>query len=544
MSARRRLSIAAAAGAAIALAVPAAASAGTLTISGGVMSYVAAPGEENYLSIYADDDPNVLRVGDSVPIVFGDGAAGVCTGDEFDQTMVCPRPTRFVADLGDGDDGFSVVDLDDVLDLPVEIDGGPGDDNISGGIAADVLRGGPGNDLVIGFDGDDQLFGGDGNDRLGGRRGNDLVDGGEGDDNLIDSLIAEDSYDGADTYIGGPGNDELTYYLRFDPIRVTLDGVGNDGGVGEGDNVGSDIETIGGGQGDDVLVGDDGPQHLYGSGGNDVLIGHGGNDRLDGNDGADSLEGGAGADRLEGGCHDDVLDGGLGQDEILADHGCSDFFKRGANDVLLARDGEPDLVFCSGPGGTIADRAVVDAIDNYTLTGPGACRVVEVPTGSGGGTPGGTSGPAPGGTPGTPGAPGSTAPPVGKTRLTIGPVRLLTGTGRAGQAPVARVELFSKPPRLVLGTLVASAQSKVTAVATMARKGSRRRISIGRATVSLAKGRHATLRLPVSAAARRALKGRKKVAVRITFTVRDARGKTTRKTSTMSVGVAKKAPKR
>ncbi len=544
MSARRSLSVVAAA--AVALTFPAVASAGTLTISGGVMSYAAAPGEENSLSIYADDDPGVLRVGDSVPVVFGEGAAGVCTGDEFDQTMVCPRPTRFVADLGDGNDGFSVVDLDDVLLLPVEIDGGSGDDNVGGGIANDVLRGGPGADLVTGFNGDDQLFGGDGDDRLGGRKGNDHLDGGAGNDNLVDSLIAEDSYEGADTYLGGPGNDDLSYYLRFDPIRVTLDGVANDGGAGEGDNVGADIETIGGGQGDDVLIGDDGPQHMYGSGGNDVLLGHGGADRLDGNDGADSLEGGAGADRLEGGCHDDLLDGGPGQDELLADHGCSDLFARGAHDVLLARDGEPDLVFCSGPGGTIADRAVVDAVDNATLTGPGACRTIEVAgaSGGGGGTPGGSSGPAPGGTPGTPGAPGSTAVPAGKTRLTIGPVRLLTGTGRAGQAPVARMELFARPPRLALGTLVASARAKVTAVATMARKGSRRRLTVGRATVSLQAGGHAVLRLPVSAAARRALKKRKRVSVRVAVTVRDARGKTAKKTSTMSVGVATKAPKR
>ena len=99
-------------------------------------------------------------------------------------------------------------------------------------------------------------------------------------------------------------------------------------------------DTKRGTSGNDVLrAGDDGT----------VLIGGAGNDRLIGGDDDDRLYGGPGADRLSGGDDNDRLFGGAG------------------NDVILARDGERDVIRC----GAGRDRAVVDRSDRVI-----GCEVV------------------------------------------------------------------------------------------------------------------------------------------------------------------------
>ena len=59
--------------------------------------------------------------------------------------------------------------------IPVTIDSGPGDDNITTG---------DGNDVITGGDGADVLNGAGGGDRIAGNRGNDTMNGGDGDDTL------------------------------------------------------------------------------------------------------------------------------------------------------------------------------------------------------------------------------------------------------------------------------------------------------------------------------------------------------------------------
>ncbi len=94
------------------------------------------------------------------------------------------------------------------------IDGGAGNDLLTGGGARsviiggtgnDILYGGAGNDILLGGDGNDDLFGGDGNDVLVGGNGNDILNGGNGRDVLIGSQD-EDCLDGGtddDILIGG-----------------------------------------------------------------------------------------------------------------------------------------------------------------------------------------------------------------------------------------------------------------------------------------------------------------------------------------------------
>jgi uncharacterized delta-60 repeat protein len=82
------------------------------------------------------------------------------------------------------------------------IDGGSGNDLLTGGGAGNVLIGGTGNDILYGAAGDDILLGGDGNDDLLGGDGNDVLVGGNGNDILSGGS-------GRDVIIGSQDNDLL-----------------------------------------------------------------------------------------------------------------------------------------------------------------------------------------------------------------------------------------------------------------------------------------------------------------------------------------------
>jgi phospholipase/lecithinase/hemolysin len=88
------------------------------------------------------------------------------------------------------------------LAIPVELDGGAGNDQLFGGQASDILRGGAGNDTLWGLAGNDWLFGEAGNDTLRGGTGDDTLGGGAGND-----LLYGDA--GNDWLFGGPGKNTL-----------------------------------------------------------------------------------------------------------------------------------------------------------------------------------------------------------------------------------------------------------------------------------------------------------------------------------------------
>jgi len=136
---------------------------------------------------------------------------------------------------GEGDDVSS-----DVEDLW----GGAGDDLLIGTAAANVLIGGPGDDRLRGQGGDDVFYGDEGNDRF---------DGGSGDD-TVEALSGGGSRD-ADLFAGGSGVDTVSYRFRSTPLRVSLDGVADDGAAGERDNNRADVENVVGGHLSDVLIG-------------------------------------------------------------------------------------------------------------------------------------------------------------------------------------------------------------------------------------------------------------------------------------------------
>jgi Ca2+-binding RTX toxin-like protein len=188
---------------------------------------------------------------------------------------------------------------DDVGEFEV-ITGGTGADTISGAGGARVLDGASGADKLTGDGDDETLIGGPGNDTLIGGGGDDLLEGG----------------DDKDVITGGDGSDTATYASRGGSVKVTLDGLANDGrpattspvSAGEQDNV--DTENVMGGAGDDAITG---------------------------SGTANILRGGPGADTIDGGAGDDTVDGGPGRDALLSGTG---------TDLMYAADGQDDTLTC------------------------------------------------------------------------------------------------------------------------------------------------------------------------------------------------------
>ena len=335
----------------LALALPTTASAGTLSLANGVLTFDAAPGEQNYVTTYVTNDCQggaapCLQFGDSPPYTITGSAPG-CEYHQFSESVVlCPRPTSIVMHLGDYDD--TVHDWSG----PSQVDGGAGDDNLFGNRGDDQLTGGLGSD---------DLVGGPGNDAIDGGPGNDLLEMQPGGYSVMQAAGPDDTA-GTDELRGGGGTDTLGYIARTDSLTITMDGGANDGAAGENDLIDNDVEEVDGGLNNDHMTGNDGPNVLVGSEGDDTVDGGGGDDTLDGAMGTDTVLGRTGADTVSGGHGEDLVDGGPGQDNIYGEYsvGCWDLQPCiGGADDIRARDGETDLISC----GVGTDQAAIDAID-------------------------------------------------------------------------------------------------------------------------------------------------------------------------------------
>lgn len=186
-------------------------------------------------------------------------------------------------------------------DVVLEIEGLDGDDDISvrGDVHA-IIDGGAGNDRLSGDQSGSYIRGGEGNDFISGSPENDFLEGGAGDDIL-------EGRDGDDRIVGSIGDDS-TY-----------------GGSGD--------DTLFGSAGDDVLYGGDGDDRFYGGSGSDQIFGELGRDCIDGNDGneEDSVDFGGFAERgvwfehclvgilrIFGDGEVDIVDGGPDTDSMPA----------------------------------------------------------------------------------------------------------------------------------------------------------------------------------------------------------------------------------
>jgi Ca2+-binding RTX toxin-like protein len=111
---------------------------------------------------------------------------------------------RLVIDGGNGNDTITV---DDAVLVSVQANGGNGQDVIDGGGGNDTLSGGNGKDSLDGAAGDDQVDGGNGADNLQGGLGVDILNGGNGPDTLADP-------DGDQGLDGGHGPDTINGLLE------------------------------------------------------------------------------------------------------------------------------------------------------------------------------------------------------------------------------------------------------------------------------------------------------------------------------------------
>jgi Ca2+-binding RTX toxin-like protein len=308
-------------------AVPARAS--TLAVDGGTLTFTAPAGETNAVSVQPAEDGQ-MAISDPA---LAAAPAGVCTFDLPTRRAVCDAPTLLRVRAGDRDDTVTVADA--VL-VPADLGDGAGNDILRAGGGATTFLNDAGNDaFTAGAGGAGFVFG-----------------------------------PGADSYTGGPGADTLSYAAAYAGVRVSLNGLADDGPSAEGDNAGIGIETItgsvyndrlSGGAGAETLDGDRGNDILSGGAGPDVLIGGAGHDdadysertaplilradgrpgsgaageddtigddveglgggagddRLTGTPGADWLTGAAGNDRLDAGAGTDTMDGGAGIDTVL-----------------------------------------------------------------------------------------------------------------------------------------------------------------------------------------------------------------------------------
>jgi Ca2+-binding RTX toxin-like protein len=255
--------------------------------------------------------------------------------------------------LGDGNDTVNIEDLKGVTGTLLAIYGEGGNDTLTAvdsrvGTVRVLLDGGDGNDTITGSDGNDSLYGGDGNDLLLGGDGDDTIEAGLGDDLLYGNAGNDvlDGEDGNDTIEGNTGND------------ILWGGEGDDSLVG-----GSDDDSVYGGEGDDKLNGQQGNDELYGGIGADTLAGGSGDDLLDGglnddrmlgNDGDDTMRGDDGDDELHGHDGDDLIGGGDGNDSITGDSGA---------DLINGGDGDDNI----NSGGS--DDTIVGGDGNDTLFG-------------------------------------------------------------------------------------------------------------------------------------------------------------------------------
>jgi Ca2+-binding RTX toxin-like protein len=206
------------------------------------------------------------------------------------------------------------------------VDGGAGDDTVTGS---------DGPDLILGGDGNDVLSGGGGDDRVVGDRGSDALNGGAGDDTLV-----WNNGDGSDVINGDAGRDDVEVNgaptagdlftvqpngarIKFDRTNLvpfSLDigssetthanGLGGDDTITVG-NVGSYSVTAAGGSGNDTLTGGASSDTFLGGSGNDTINPGGGLDFASGEDGDDHVNV---RDKTA-----DMAFGGAGNDSVVAD---------------------------------------------------------------------------------------------------------------------------------------------------------------------------------------------------------------------------------
>ena len=310
---------------------------GTLSVSGTRLVWTGGSGADTLtVSGFAQPRPapqpadETVTFRSSSAIAVGATATAVC--GEPATLVTCERVVpagRVDVVEADGMGGVDTLSYDDgsiigpigIVSIPVDFDGGTGDDTLFGSSVADVeLRGGLGADTIDGeagndfIDGDDTDTGTtDGADALDGGRGDDNVDGQGGSD--ADRRVRRQRHGlaggpGNDTIQGGDGEDNITGGDDEDSVIAGPENDVVDGGTGNADRLRYDEPTRGGA----VVV--------------DLSTGTAGKDGGPGEITEDALNfervtGTALGDTIRGDAQGNVLDGAAGDDFLSARAGAT-----------------------------------------------------------------------------------------------------------------------------------------------------------------------------------------------------------------------------
>jgi RTX calcium-binding nonapeptide repeat (4 copies) len=211
---------------AAAFAAPSAASAATVSVSMGGTSFTAAPGEANNLTVSQTSTffQQYVKFSDT-------GVSSVTAGQGCSQvgatTVLCQISwfSHYSVDLGDGNDTLN----DQLMQSPLTVKGGDGDDVINGGGGSDTIDGGAGNDTITGGGGNDKITGGDGTDNIDGGAGNDTISARDG---VADTIVCGSGIDTViSDYTDSAGSDCETIDATTPPPTPPTEG-GTGGGTG------------------------------------------------------------------------------------------------------------------------------------------------------------------------------------------------------------------------------------------------------------------------------------------------------------------------
>jgi Ca2+-binding RTX toxin-like protein len=211
-----------------------------------------------------------------------------------------------------GGDSVTINDLRSTPTSQVFVDGGDGNDSLTGGPRRDALVGGAGEDSLSGNGDIDVLNGGtgastddDAQDRVSGGAHNDFAAFGTGD-----------------AFDLGAGSDTLSFIGTNKNDSITVDAIGDSGsptvafitslGTKSAAFANGEIIAVNAGSGDDTVVMTFAAGELWrasfnGGSGNDLLVGGRLDDILNGQSGADTLIGADGEDTLDSGSGRNVL---------------------------------------------------------------------------------------------------------------------------------------------------------------------------------------------------------------------------------------------
>ncbi|MET0510572.1 MAG: calcium-binding protein [Thermoleophilaceae bacterium] len=342
----------------------------------------------------ADDNVTVAASGGL--LVHGQATGGLNSGSDWDsatagdQTVPANGTFVVVVNGGDGNDALAVLAKNSEI-VTAALNGGSGDDVLTGSDTGDSLEGGDGNDRLVGAKGGDVMSGGTGNDTLvwNNGDGSDSIDGGAGNDatevngnpTLGDAFTLEPNAG----RIKFQRTNLVPFTLDATTERFEVNGLGGDDSVTASDGVGAlTLLSVDGGAGVDTVNGSDGPDLILGGEGNDILNGGDGDDRIVGDRGNDTMNGGSGDDTLvwNNGDATDVMNGDGGRDDVEVNGApaAGDVFTvqpKGArikfdrsNLVPFSLDiGSSETLHANGLGGD--DSITVGAVGAFEVTGSG-----------------------------------------------------------------------------------------------------------------------------------------------------------------------------